>query len=302
MSRIVIDGDLTTRPRLYGRGALLIAGAFLWMGAFLFAPLMGLSALAFATRSEYGSVEWAFTWENLVRLAGWSEFGHTWDYLLILGNSIVLAVVTTVACLALGFPMAFWIANRRPRTRTILLALIMVPSCVNLVIRTYAWQQLLGQAMPPAWIARHLGLIDPGMSLHPSAFAVYLAMVSCMLPFTVLPLYTSVERLDWSLVEAARDLHAGTWRTFRHGILAQCMPGLLAATILTLIPSLGMFVVSDMLGGSKVMLVGNLIQQQFGPSSDWPFGAMAGLFLVGASLLALVGLRLVGERGQGQRT
>jgi len=293
---LIVDGYLTTRPRLYGRGTLLILGAFLWMGVFLFAPLAGLAVLAFATRGEYGGVEWTFTWGNLVRLAGWDEFGFSWNHVLILWRSIWLAAVTTVLCLLLGFPMAFWIAAKPARLRPLLLALVMVPSCVNLVIRTYAWQQFLGAQMPAAWVAQHLGLVPEGSALYPTVAAVYLGMVSCMLPFTVLPLYTSVERLDWTLVEAARDLHAGRLRTFRHGILAQCMPGLLAATILTFIPSLGMFVISDMLGGAKFLLIGNLIQQQFGSMNDWPFGATAGLFLVLASLVALWGLRLVSER------
>lgn len=293
---LVVDGYLTTRPRLYTRGGLLIIGAFLWMGVFLFAPLGGLAALAFANRGEYGGVEWTFTWANLIRLVGWDEFGFSWNHLTILWRSLWLATVTTGFCLLLGFPMAFWIAGKRPASRPLLLALVMVPSCVNLVIRTYAWQQFLGAQMPAAWLAQSLGLVPDGAALYPTVTAVYLGMVSCMLPFTVLPLYTSVERLDWSLVEAARDLHAGRWRTFRHGILAQCMPGLLAATILTFIPALGMFVISDLLGGAKFLLVGNLIQQQFGSMNDWPFGATAGMFLVLASLIALWGLRIVSER------
>ena len=297
---LIHDGYLTSRPRLYGRGVMLVAWAFLWMGVFLFLPLVGLAALAFASRGEYGGVEWTFTWQNLERLAGWGELGFSWAYVSILWRSIQLAGVTTLICLAIGFPMAFWIANHPAQRRPLLLALVMVPSCVNLVIRTYAWQVFLSSQMPAAWVAQSLGLVPEGASLYPTVTAVYLGMVSCMLPFTVLPLYTSVERLDWSLVEAARDLHAGRWRTFRHGILAQCMPGLLAATILTFIPSLGMFVISDMLGGAKFLLVGNLIQAQFGSMNDWPFGATAGLFLVLASLAALWGLRLVSERGAPQ--
>jgi spermidine/putrescine transport system permease protein len=300
MGRIAHDGDLTTRSGLYGRGLLLLAGGLLWMGALLYLPMAGLGALAFATRTEYGGVEWSFTWENLQRLLGYDPLlGFSWNHLLILWRSLWLAALTTAICLFIGFPMACWIAARSPRQRVLLLAIVMVPSCVNLVIRTYAWQQLLGGQMLPAWLFQELGLVAPGMALYPSPIAVYIGMVSCMLPFTVLPLYTSVERLDWHLVEAARDLHAGRLRTFRHGILSQCMPGLVAATVLTLIPSLGMFVVPDMLGGAKFMLVGNLMQQQFGAMSDWPFGAAAGLFLILASLVALAVLRLVGERAQG---
>jgi spermidine/putrescine transport system permease protein len=128
-----------------------------------------------------------------------------------------------------------------------------------------------------------------------------------MLPFAALPIYTSVERMDWSLVEAARDLYASAFSTFRNAILPQIMPGMVAAVILTMVPSLGMFVVSDLLGGSRNMLIGNLIQQQFGSASDWPYGAMAGLFLVITSLLSLAafqkwgggllpGIKLQGER------
>ncbi len=297
---IVIDGDLTTRPRLFIRGLMLIGWGLLWMAVFLYAPLVGLGALSAATRGEYGGVEWTLTTANLWRLAGYDELGFSYNNLLILWRSVWLAAVTTGICLALAFPMAFWIANHRPRVRHLLLALVMVPSCVNLVIRTYAWQQLLGGQMPPAWLASQLGLIPPGGALYPSGFAVYLGMVSCMLPFTVLPLYTSIERLDWNLVEAARDLYGGRLRVFRHAIVSQCMPGLIAATILTFIPSLGMFVVPDLLGGAKFMLVGNLIQLQFGSMSDWPFGAAAGVFLIVASLLALVGLRAVSERTEGR--
>lgn len=302
--RIVVEGDLTTPGRLHGRGLLLILGGLLWMAALLYLPLVGLGALAFASRGEYGGIEWTFTWENLRRILGHDEFasgGFTWNYLLILWRSVWLAGMTTLVCLAMGFPLAFWIANRSARMRPLLLALVMVPSCVNLVIRTYAWQQLLGGQLPPARLAQHLGLIPPGAGLYPGDLAIYLGMVSCMLPFTVLPLYTSIERLDWHIVEAARDLFAGRWRTFRHGILSQCMPGVIAATILTFIPALGMFVVPDMLGGAKFMLVGNLIQQQFTGMNDWPFGATAGLFLVVASLAALACLRLASERLEARR-
>jgi spermidine/putrescine transport system permease protein len=119
-------------------------------------------------------------------------------------------------------------------------------------------------------------------------------MISCMLPFAVLPLYTSVERLDWSVIEAAQDLYGGRWRVFRHGLLPQVVPGLLAACILTLIPSIGMYVVSDLLGGAKFMLAGNYMQNQMSTGSDLPMGAMVGLFLIFASLLAVGLLYRVG--------
>ena len=172
----------------------------------------------------------------------------------------------------------------------------MVPSCTNLVIRTSAWMILLGPDMFPASIARILGVIAEGESLYPGSFAVYIGMVSSMLPFSVLPLYTSVERLDWGIVEASRDLYAGPVRTFYHGILSQMMPGIIASVILTLVPSLGMYVISDLLGGGKYMLIGNLIQQQFGSASDWPFGAMLGVGLILTSVISLIIFQRVGGK------
>src|SRR5574344_1747587 len=189
---------------------------------------------------------------------------------------------------------SFSFANRKKSSRALLLALVMVPSCTNLVIRTYAWMLVLGSQMPPAWIARAVGLIGPDDALYPGTFAIYIGMLGSRLPFAVLPLYTSVERLNWNIVEAARDLYASPFRVFYHGILSQMMPGIIASVILTLVPSLGMYVVSDLLGGAKYMLIGNLIQQQFGAASDWPFGAMLGIVLIISSVVSLAVFSRVG--------
>ena len=294
--RLIVDGKPTTALAVWLSGFGLVGAGFIWLFCFLIGPLIALAILAFASRGDYGEIVWTFTTQNLTRMIGYGSFGWTGDNLAIIFRSLVLAGCTTFLCLLLGFPLAFWIAARPKAWRALLLALVMVPACVNLVIRTYAWQLILGNQMLPAQLAQWSGLIAENASLYPSSIAVYLGMISAMLPFAVLPLYTSVERVDWSVVEAARDLHAGAWRTFRHGIISQTTPGLIAATILTLIPSLGMFVVSDLLGGAKYMLVGNLIQQQFGGAADWPFGAMLGLGLILASLASLLILLRWGQR------
>jgi len=291
----IYEGKITTRSRMLRVGGLLVAPGFLWLALFLLLPILGLAVMAFAQRGAYGSIDWSFSLANFWRLLGSGLFGWSGDNVMILLRSAFLASVTTMLCLVIGFPMAFWICARGRTTRILMLALVMVPSCTNLVIRTYAWMLVLGAQMPPAWIARWLGILGADAALYPGTFAVYLGMVSSMLPFAVLPLYTSVERLDWHLVEAARDLYSGAGRTFINAILPQVFPGLVAAMVLTLVPSLGMFVVSDLLGGSRYMLVGNLIQQQFGAASDWPFGAMVGLFLVFASLASLAVLQRWGK-------
>lgn len=292
----VFEGKLTTRRRMRKFGALLTGPGILWLLVFLLLPTIFLIVLAFAERGSYGSINWEFSFTNLKRLFGFSSFGWSPDNLLILWRSLKIAVFTTVLCLVIGLPMAFWVANRGKSMRAFWFTLIMVPSCTNLVIRTSAWMILLGPEMFPAGIARFLGLLADSESLYPGSFAVYIGMVSAMLPFSVLPLYTSVERLDWGIVEAARDLYASPLRTFRHGILSQMMPGIVASVILTLVPSLGMYVISDLLGGGKYMLIGNLIQQQFGSASDWPFGAMLGVVLILTSVISLIIFQRIGGK------
>ncbi len=290
----VYEGKLTTRGRMIRVGSLLSAPGMLSLLIFLLLPIIGLTVLAFMQRGNYGVIDWTPSFENLKRLLGFSSFGWSSDNLLIVGRSLLLATVTTALCLLIAFPMAFWIAKYQSGTRALLLALVMVPSCTNLVIRTYAWMLVLGAQMPPTWIARAIGLLNETDALYPGQFAVYIGMVSSMLPFSVLPLYTSVERLNWNIVEASSDLYASSFRTFRHGILSQMKAGILASVILTFVPSLGMYVVSDLLGGSKYMLIGNLIQQQFGAASDWPFGAMLGVVLILASVISLALFQKIG--------
>lgn len=293
----IFEGRVVSRGRMRWVGALLGLPGLGWLFAFLILPVLGLAVLAFARRGQYGSIDWTFSLENLRRIAGWGLFGWSSDHLTILLRSGLLAVATTVLCLALALPMAFWICDRGRTGRLALMALVTVPSCINLVVRTYAWMLLLGAHAVPVVLLRWAGVLGPDEALYPGWIAVLLGMVSCMLPFAVLPLFGSVERLDWSIVEAARDLHAGPWRTFRHGVLPQIVPGLVASVVLTAVPSLGMFVVSDLLGGSRTMLVGNLVQQQFGMASDWPFGAMAGTVLIVGSLVSLAILARYGSRG-----
>ncbi len=287
---IVYHGEFTTVKRLRRRGWLLMSPGIVWLIFFLALPLFGILTMAFLSRGEYGGIEWHFTFENLFNLFGFGPLGWARDNFVIFTRSIILASVTTLLCLLLALPIAITISRSPRRWRMLLLALVMVPTCVNLVIRTYAWQLVLGNQAPPAWICQQLGLIGPHEALYPGAFAVYVGMVSCMLPFTILPLYSSVERLDWQVVEAVHDLYGGRWHVLRHGILSQIGPGLIAALVLTLVPSLGMFVVSDLLCGAKFNLIGNLIEQQFHSASNWPLGAMMGLTLVCVSLAGLMAL------------
>jgi len=289
----IVRGALTTVAAQRARGWLSGGAAVAWLLLFLVLPGLLIVALAFASRGPDGVVVWDLGWHNLRRLAGWGVFGWSPSYLLVGGRTVLLAALSTAIALALAFPLCFAIAAQAPRWRLALLALVAIPFCTNVVVRTLGWMLLFSGKLLPAKVAAALGVIAADSALYPSAFAVQVGLVSTVLPMAVLPLYPSIVNLDRSLIDAARDCYGGRWAVFRHAILPQVAPGLGAAAILTFIPALGMFVVSDLLGGAKHMLVGNLIQLQFGPSRDWPFGAMISVILV---LVSLGGLWLLRRR------
>lgn len=296
MRRLIWFGELTTRGALHRRGLWLLLPAVVWLLALLAIPALALVALSAAERGQFGEVVWKFSLENYKRLVGFGIFGWSPDIIFILLRSIWVAFITTAVCVVLAYPMAFFIASRPARTRYLWLALVIVPFWTNLVIRTYAWQLLLSPDLPFAKVGTFLGLLDSGNALYPSAFAVYVGMITAFLPFVVMPLFSSVERLDWSLVEASRDLYSGPVRSFFQGIWPQTLPGLTVGIILTFVPAIGMFVIPDLLGGAKYLLVGNLIQQQFFASRDWPYGAAISL---GLMVMTLIGLAIYRRRGQG---
>jgi len=288
MNKLMIwYGELITGKKLFKRGLFFLTPGMLWLIFFLVLPGLILVLVSFASRGAYGQLIWEFSLENYKRLLGFGIFGWTPDYILILWRSVWVALVTTVLSVLLSYPLCFYIARKPERTRYLWLTIVIIPFWTNMVIRTYAWFLILAPDMLPAKIAAFFNFIEPGMPLYPSAFAVYLGMVSMFLPFVALPLFSSIERLDWTLVEAAQDLYASNTRVFKHAILPQTLPGLSVGIILTLVPAMGMFVVPDLLGGAKYMLVGNLIQQQFGSSRDWAFGAAISMSLMVLTMYSL---------------
>ena len=296
MNRVLVwYGELTTQQNLARRGLGYLGAGILWLLVFLVLPGMVLILVSFLTRGGYGQLVWDFTLENYKRFLGFSVFGWTADYIIILWRSVWVALMSTLICVILSYPLAFFICSRPEKKRYFWLTLIIVPFWTNMVIRTYAWLLILAPEMPLAKLASFMKLIPPETPLYPSAFAVYMGMVSIFLPFVTLPLYSSIERLDWSLVEAAQDLYASKLRIFMQAILPQTLPGLTVGVILTFVPTMGMFVVPNLLGGSKYMLIGNLIQQQFGTSRDWPFGSAISMALM---VLTMVSLQLYRRRSK----
>ncbi|MDR2352460.1 MAG: ABC transporter permease [Deltaproteobacteria bacterium] len=255
---------------------------------FLAIPCLSLCWLSFASRGQYGDIAWTFTFENYKRLVGFNLFGWNPDFLFILLRSLREAFVTTFVCALLSYPLSFYIASRKTAmARFAWLILISIPFCTNVVIRTYGWQLVLGPELPFAKLATYLGLIPPKTPLYPGSLAVYLGMVSTFLPFMALPLYSAVERLNWSLPLAAKDLYASRVRIFFKTIFPQTAQGLYAGIVITFVPAMAMFVVTDILGGAKYMLVGNIIQHQFSQARDWPFGATLSLALMVLTLLSV---------------
>jgi spermidine/putrescine transport system permease protein len=287
-----------TRGEHWRRSALTSGPSILWLTVFLVLPLLGVAAISFFTRGAYGEIEMPFTFENYKRLAGFGLLGFDPVYPGILLRSVALGGGTALICAAAGLPLAFFIARLPARWKNVALTLVVIPFWTNLLIRTYAWQILLAPGSLFARMAEAIGLVPAGETLYPSTFAVCLGMVCDFLPFLVLPLYASVEKIDWSLAEAAADLGGDRFQVFRHALLPQIWPGLLAGGILVFLPATGQFVIPDLLGGARTVMLGNAIQQQFGPSRDWPFGSAISFT---ALALVMVGLWLYGRRGTLQK-
>lgn len=259
----------------------------LWIGpagtvaAFLFLlPLSIILAYSFLSRGAYGGVIAEATLENYTRL-----FDPLYGAILL--RSIFVATYVTVACLLLGFPLALFIANSG-RRRNLYLQLVMLPFWTSFLVRTYAWMFLLRDTGLINTALQSLGLISKPLPLLYNEGAVFVGLVYGHLPFVVLPIYASLERMDRSLVEAAADLGATPWMTTLRVILPLSSSGLFAGAILAFIPSLGAYLTSDLLGGGKTVLAGNLIQSQFTTARDWPFGSALSLVLMLCVLLLLI--------------
>ncbi len=280
-------GELLSPVSEFLRSLLFAGPGVLWVMLLLILPGLVLLAYSVLTRSGFGQVQLPLTFENYGRILGFSPLGWSPLYGQILLRSVTVAAITTLFCTVLAYPLAFFIAAHPARQRSILLTLVVIPFWTNLVIRTYAWMLIFGPDAWPAQLAARLGLNPTQSALYPSAFAVYVGMVYTFLPYLVLPLYTAVERIDWTLAEAAQDLYANGVQVFWQVLLPQTLPGLASGLILVSIPAFGMFVVPDLLGGSKAILIGNAIQQQFGSSIDYPFGAALSFVVTGVTLAVL---------------
>lgn len=259
------------------------------MAALFLAPLVIILAYSLLDRGVYGGVTATFTIENFTRLADPL-------YLTVLLRTFVMAACATAGCLLFGFPLALFISQTGSR-KNFYLQLVILPFWTSFLVRTYAWMFLLRDTglLNTALLAS--GIITEPLPLLYNDFAVFIGLVYGYLPFVVLPLYATLERLDRSLLEAAADLGASPWSTLTRVIIPLCASGFRAAAILVFIPCLGAYLTPDLLGGSKTVMAGNLIQNQFTTARDWPFGSAVSLVLMAAVLVLLPGaLRRSEER------
>jgi spermidine/putrescine transport system permease protein len=278
--------------KLAQRGLLLMLPTLTLMAVLLVIPLILMVITSFGGRDPDGNVLYTFSLQNYLRLAGITDKGFDSLYLEILWKSVVLAFQTTILVIIIAFPIAYFVARAPQRHRNFLLFLILVPLWTNFVIRIYAWIMILrNQGVLNGilgWLAGLAGIPFTPFDLYPSDGAVLVGMVYEFLPFMILPIYTSLEKIDESLFEAAADLGANVFNTFRRITLPLAVPGMVAGTILVFVPVMGTFIVSDILGGRQVVLVGNLIQRQFLDARDPAFGSAASLILMVMTLIITV--------------
>lgn len=280
------------RENIRGRW-LLSAPALVIIFIAAIGPLFVMLAYSFMAKGDYGDVKPVFS------LDGWFSvffqrdiFDDTMSladaHLSIIWRSVRLSVITTLATLALGFPTAYFIATRPRHTREMWVFLVTIPFWTNLLIRTFAMQQVIRNEGVLNTVLRWAGVIDQPLPIMYSDWAILFGMVYVYLPLMVLPLYASMEKLDFRLVEAGYDLYAGRLKVLWRIIIPLVKPGIVAGSILVFIPSLGAYVIPRVLGGGKNLMLGNLIELQFGSGRNWPLGAALSITLMAVVMLALM--------------
>jgi spermidine/putrescine transport system permease protein len=278
---------------------VLISPSLFWLLVFFLFPLLLVFGISFGQRGTYGGIEWNLTLENYVRF-----FDPL--YLRIFGRTMLVALTTTILCLLIGYPLAYFIATRPPRGRNALVLLLMIPFWTNFLIRTYAWLLILrdqgfinafwtgglhrfvlsiADAVPLPFLDRWAEATTSPLPLFGTTGAIIVGLVYGWLPDMVLPCYASIERLNFSLVEAAQDLYANRFKSFTRVILPLTLPGIVAGSVLVFIPSLGAYVTPDLLGGAKSIMIGNVIYSQFMSARDYPFGSAISFVLMAIMLV-----------------
>ncbi|GAA4219996.1 spermidine/putrescine transport system permease protein [Sagittula marina] len=258
--------------------------AHLLMMCTLIVPILIIIAVSVSTRGAYGGFEFEFStdaYRQILFNEGWSgEMEFNPQYLFIIARTAVLAGLATLICMVLAFPVAYWITLQSAQMRTLLLFMVTLPFWVSMIVRVYAWLIILGNDGVIESALRATGLVEDMDTLLFNNGAMLVGMVYSYIPLMILPVYASIEKLDRALIEASHDLYGSRMTTLRRVILPLCWPGLGAGAILVFVPCLGTVLEPILLGGGKIMMMGNLIQMQFGGARNWPFGAAIAITLM----------------------
>jgi spermidine/putrescine transport system permease protein len=275
------------------RSWLLSLPALVILAVAAIGPLLIMVAYSFLTLGKYGNVEWIFSLEGWRGIL-WSKDIFSDEYVLadahltIFWRSVKLSILTTLTTLAIGFPTAWFIATRPPRSRALWLFLITIPFWTNLLIRTYAINEVIRIEGLLNTVLIKLGLLSAPLRLIYTDIAVFIGMTYVYLPLMVLPLFAAIDRFDMRLLEAGYDLYASRMQVLRRVILPIVKPGIVAGSILVFVPSLGAYVTPRVLGGGKQMMIGNFIELQFGQGRNWPLGAALSMALLLVVMVALL--------------
>lgn len=287
------------------RNLLLSTPALIVLFCAASGPLLIMLVFSFLTAGDYGGIKWQFSTEAWFQVAFYRDiFDETVSianaHVSIFWRSIKLSFLTTLVAFVLGFPTAYFIATRPPETRSLWLFLVTIPFWTNLLIRTFAILEIIRNQGLVNTVLITLGVIDQPLDMLYTDIAILLGMTYVYIPLMILPIYASMERLDFRLVEAAYDLYATRWRVLARVILPLVKPGVVAGSILVFIPSLGAYVTPRILGGGKHLMIGNLIELQFGQGRNWPLGAALSLTLLVIVMGALmVYVRSAQKEGSG---
>ncbi|MBS9893578.1 MULTISPECIES: spermidine/putrescine ABC transporter permease PotB [Vibrio] len=251
-----------------------------WLTLFVLVPNVMIIGTSFLTRDEANLIEMTFTFDNYLRLLDPL-------YAKVLMHSFYMAIVATLLCLVIGYPFAYIIAKMPEKWRPFMLFLVIVPFWTNSLIRTYGLKIVLGTQGILNKSLMAMEIIDKPLRIMYTETAVMIGLVYILLPFMILPLYSAIEKLDNTYIEAAKDLGANKFQTTTKVILPLTMPGIIGGCLLVLLPALGMFYISDLLGGAKNLLIGNVIKSQVLNARDWPFGAATSIALTFAMAVML---------------
>ncbi len=272
---------------------LLVSPALLIIGVAGLVPLTVILFYSFMSPGPYAGISFEPTFQAWINLVIEEDLfdetlGFNYAHLYIFSRSIGLALGTTILTLAIGFPTAYFIATRPSAQKNFWLFMISLPFWSNLLVRTFAIMMFIREKGFVNYILLNLELIDKPLQIMFTPTAVWIGLVYAYLPLMVMPLYASMEKIDFRLVEAGYDLYASRWQVLRRLIIPLVKPGIVAGCILVFIPSIGAYITPKLLGGGKSLMLGNLISNQFGTSRDWPLGSALALFLMALVMVALI--------------